>query len=1250
MTNERLKASDVSEAEVFKLIKDDADKAILKITALNAELNKTGTAFLEATKGKTGATLAEINALIEAEKKLNAIKNQAVKNDQNKAKIQSEIKAYEDLVKEIQRKEQASEKLANTEEKNHAQREKQYNKEIQRKEQASEKLAKTEEKNHAQREKQYNKEKERSIKATEKQVKAENDLKNAYKQLSKNTAELKNESKRLGAEMLNLEKLGQKNSEEYRKLAAQYKATTLAAQQGDAQLKKLDATVGDNQRKVGSYTDALNKLRFGLGQLGLALGGAQILNFFTGNEIQLQRMQLALKNVMGTTDAYNKSFSFLTQLSTDYGQDLIVLTDTYKSFIAASESSNLSIDERNKIYQSVIKSGSSLALSNEQIQGSLLAISQMFSKGTVSAEELRGQLGERLPGAFGIMAKSMNVSEQELGKLMRDGKVMAKDVLPKFAEELEKTFGANASKNLQTIGGSWNVLKTKLALYINEGNNANGVTSKIASGLAFLAKNLDSVITIVGKSIKWFLIYKTSMIAINTINKASELGFKEIGNAILRNIPFTKQYTLAQQQASLASRQLEQDVATSGKAINAVPWALIATAVFELAMALWDVASGARQARENMERLFATEDDATKSLDKNINEILERQRKRNNEIQNQLTAKNITQEQFIKLQKQSSELTIKELRTNKNQVIERKNAYIQDYLYLKSLKKQADGSDKKTQKLITETKKIADKYRVEGDESWVTWFTGEKDNVSAIDLISQLDANIQGANIKIKGYTTAILENKTAIEANKAELKGLSKEEKEKPERIREINTEFKRQNDYISEQIKLHNELQGLANQDASDKMAQQIEDNFRNLLKTVNETGELQVDELESIIQQKTNLDKSHIDARTTAEINSMEFVYDQEMKIRRATLDAKYRDLLAQENLTAEARAEIEKNYNKALLELDAEELSRYNDLQSKIVIVKKKSESEKKDIDTKANEDAKAKNDELIQAQIDLFKNKYVLRKKDLEDEKKLAEDRKKIAKLLRDQLNQYGDQLIQWEIDRSKRKQEILNKELTQAKTNEENLRQLAINGNASAKESLAVAEQTSNAKQLAIEKEAKKQQALETIKIAYKAVFDFMEKGDSLPIATVKGATGTAVMKQLFNSLFGFRKGTKRTVGEEFGRPFQSGEDGYLARVDAREKILNPELSAITGDATTDEIVNGFIQFKRNQGGMIVPISKTVQESKPDILAQKIDNLTNVIKNKREVTFSEDVKLGISRGLIETEKKGLTRTRTTYKP
>ena len=63
-----------------------------------------------------------------------------------------------------------------------------------------------------------------------------------------------------------------------------------------------------------------------------------------------------------------------------------------------------------KIFVSLSEAGTALGLSNEDLNGSLYAISQMMSKGKVQAEELRGQLGERLPGAFNMAAEALGVT------------------------------------------------------------------------------------------------------------------------------------------------------------------------------------------------------------------------------------------------------------------------------------------------------------------------------------------------------------------------------------------------------------------------------------------------------------------------------------------------------------------------------------------------------------------------------------------------------------------------------------------------------------------------------------------------------------------------------------------------------------------------------------------------------------------------------------------------------------------------
>lgn len=461
------------------------------------------------------------------------------------------------------------------------------------------------------------------------QMKKESD---AYFKLVQQTRDLKNESKRLGAEMLALENQGKENTKEFRDLARQYKNVTSEATVLDGKLKKLDSNVGDNFRNVGNYSKAIGGLKNMLGQLGLAFGVFQGVRALADTEIRLQSLQLALKNVMGTTNEYNKSFKFLTELSQNYGQDLLVLTDTYKSFIASSNSSGLAIEERNKIYQSIIKSGSSLALSNEQIEGSLLAVSQMFSKGKVSAEELRGQLGERLPGAFGIMAKSMGVTEQQLDKMLSQGQVIAKDVLPLFATELEKTFGKDAEKNLTTIGGAWNVLKTNISLYINEANEGGKVTTAIANIISFLAKNIDLVVSAIGFAIKSWITYKSVMAGLKL--KDNIQSFIELKKAVKGSADELK-----------AS---EKGAKGFGKALTAIGLTVAIDLLWEMGKAIFNFASSAMQADYWMRKFNEGLTSGSKSAEIFLGKLEKVNQKRRDELDVLRAKGKITQKEYDK--------------------------------------------------------------------------------------------------------------------------------------------------------------------------------------------------------------------------------------------------------------------------------------------------------------------------------------------------------------------------------------------------------------------------------------------------------------------------------------------------------------------------------------------------------------------------------------------------------------------------
>lgn len=178
--------------------------------------------------------------------------------------------------------------------------------------------------------------------------------------------------------------------------------------------------------------------------------------------INVDGLNNKLKYSEGSSEGASKRFAYLSDISKQLGLSFESVAAGYSTIAAASRGTSMEGETTTAIFEGVSKAAATLGLTGEQTEGSLLAISQMMSKGKVSAEELRGQLAERLPGAFQLAAKSMGMTTQELDKFMADGKLMADDFLPKFAAELSSTFGASATENINTMGGAVNMAKTEM--------------------------------------------------------------------------------------------------------------------------------------------------------------------------------------------------------------------------------------------------------------------------------------------------------------------------------------------------------------------------------------------------------------------------------------------------------------------------------------------------------------------------------------------------------------------------------------------------------------------------------------------------------------------------------------------------------------------------------------------------------------------------------------------------------------------
>lgn len=359
--NRVYKQSDISEDDIFKGITDSAEKALKKVESLDKEIIQITGHLKVLHSNSDNKTISGIQQLTTAN-----------------LGLQKAVEKTTQLEKDRARAEKLAEKQRLDEIRLNKAREKSID--------------------------DYNRKAEKAEQLARKQS-------SAYNQMSGELSRLKKEYKDLAAEEKHTTAEGKALLDNITKL--------------DAKLKKIDSTVGEHTRKVGQYENVWSRLKATAISFFAISGGVGIARALFGTEVRLQGLRTALKNVTVDNLDYAQSLKFVNDLSLQYGQDLTILTDTYKNFRASAKSSGLAIGEQNKIYQSIIKSGSALNMSNEQIEGSLLAISQMFSKGKVSAEELRGQLGERLPGAFGLMAKAIGVTESQLNKMLEDGEVLS---------------------------------------------------------------------------------------------------------------------------------------------------------------------------------------------------------------------------------------------------------------------------------------------------------------------------------------------------------------------------------------------------------------------------------------------------------------------------------------------------------------------------------------------------------------------------------------------------------------------------------------------------------------------------------------------------------------------------------------------------------------------------------------------------------------------------------------------------------
>ena len=175
-----------------------------------------------------------------------------------------------------------------------------------------------------------------------------------------------------------------------------------------------------------------------------------------------QGWESALRAATGTQNNATRAMSYLRGEANRLGLDLAALIPSFANLAASTRGGPLEGRETYDLFTSISEAARVLRLDADGTRGALRALYQIISKGKVSAEELRGQLGERLPGAFQIAARAVGVTTEVLNDMLKDGKLLAVDFIPAFTREVRKTFGAEVPNAIKLADASFNRLSNSI--------------------------------------------------------------------------------------------------------------------------------------------------------------------------------------------------------------------------------------------------------------------------------------------------------------------------------------------------------------------------------------------------------------------------------------------------------------------------------------------------------------------------------------------------------------------------------------------------------------------------------------------------------------------------------------------------------------------------------------------------------------------------------------------------------------------
>lgn len=289
---------------------------------------------------------------------------------------------------------------------------------------------------------------------------------------------------------------------------------------------KLGLDAAGFKQGVNKVRGSINSLKSSFlslaGALGAGLGFTQLIANLKTTATELSVAKNTLENVSYVTKKYKneveeltvevsnyqENLAFVKRLSEEYGQDLVALTTNFAQFISACKKTDLALENQKKIFESLTRAAAYYHMSADRTKDMMNAVVQMMSKGKITAEELRRQLGNSLPGAFNIMAAAIGVSNAKLEEMMVNSEVIASERLPQFAAMLNTITKDAHFDSLQTSLNNFKNSWYKLVENSGAENFFKSIVDGSADVVGWIGKNIKDLLNTIKSFVVTIASYK----------------------------------------------------------------------------------------------------------------------------------------------------------------------------------------------------------------------------------------------------------------------------------------------------------------------------------------------------------------------------------------------------------------------------------------------------------------------------------------------------------------------------------------------------------------------------------------------------------------------------------------------------------------------------------------------------------------------------------------------------------------------